>query len=132
MNPGITPWLQAWAVNRTLNETQNDGHDMVAYLYASVNQKIPFSDDFVNIDASASFQDYVTQTYNRYRLDYPQNANSVSDIRNRFYNEKPYKINSYYGRLRYWYFLPFNMSITPSYKYEHIHLRDDYGIYRIE
>ena len=132
MNPGITPWLQAWAVNRTLNETQNDGHDMVAYLYASVNQKIPFSDDFVNIDASASFQDYVTQSYNRYRLDYPQNANSVSDIRNRFYNEKPYKINSYYGRLRYWYFLPFNMAITPSYKYEHIYIRDNYGIYRLE
>lgn len=81
---------------------------------------------------SASFQDYVTQTYNRYRLDYPQNANSVSDIRNRFYNEKPYKIYSYYGRLRYWYWLPFNMAITPSYKYEHIHLRDDYGIYRLE
>lgn len=132
MSPDVTTWLCRWAVNRAINENMEDGHSVVGWVHASVNQKIPFTSDMLQVTAYADVQDYASKKYNRYRLDYPQDASAVSDVRNRFYNDKPDSRYSYFGQLKYWYWLPFNMSITPGYKYEYSHLHNTYDIYRLE
>ena len=128
---GSSEWLRNAVINRAKNEDMQKSDKLFTTATASFTQDLKYFSGFIDAEGYISYKKEHFERFNHYQLDYPSAAGQTSEARNRYY-KSPSEMFSYYGRADFWYWLPCNFALVPSYKYRVLNTRNDNMIYRLE
>ena len=128
---GSSEWLRNAVINRAKNEDMQKSDKLFTTATASFTQDLKYFSGFIDAEGYISYKKEHFERFNHYQLDYPSAAGQTGEARNRYY-KFPSEMFSYYGRADFWYWLPCNFALVPSYKYRVLNTRNDNMIYRLE
>ena len=128
---GSSEWLRNAVINRAKNEDMQKSDKLFTTATASFTQDLKYFSGFIDAEGYISYKKEHFERFNHYQLDYPSAAGQTGEARNRYY-KSPSEMFSYYGRADFWYWLPCNFALVPSYKYRVLNTRNDNMIYRLE
>ena len=128
---GSSEWLRNAVINRVKNEDMQKSDKFFTTATASFTQDLRYFSGFIDAEGYISYKKEHFERFNHYQLDYPSAAGQTGEARNRYY-KSPSEMFSYYGRADFWYWLPCNFALVPSYKYRVLNTRNDNMIYRLE
>ena len=128
---GSSEWLRNAVINRAKNEDMQKSDKFFTTATASFTQDLRYFSGFIDAEGYISYKKEHFERFNHYQLDYPSAAGQTGEARNRYY-KSPSEMFSYYGRADFWYWLPCNFALVPSYKYRVLNTRNDNMIYRLE
>ena len=128
---GSSEWLRNAVINRAKNEDMQKSDKFFTTATASFTQDLRYFSGFIDAEGYISYKKEHFERFNHYQLDYPSAAGQTGESRNRYY-KSPSEMFSYYGRADFWYWLPCNFALVPSYKYRVLNTRNDNMIYRLE
>ena len=128
---GSSEWLRNAVINRAKNEDMQKSDKLFTTATASFTQDLRYFSGFIDAEGYISYKKEHFERFNHYQLDYPSAAGQTGEARNRYY-KSPSEMFSYYGRADFWYWLPCNFALVPSYKYRVLNTRNDNMIYRLE
>lgn len=128
---GSSAWLRRAVVNRTKNEDKQKSDYLFTTATAYFTHNLKYFSGVIDVEGYISYQKKNSERFNHYLLDYPAMETQAGEIRNRYYNS-PSKAFSYYGMVDFWYWLPCNFALIPSYKYRVLDSSNDNMIYRLE
>ena len=128
---GSSEWLRNAVINRVKNEDMQKSDKFFTTATASFTQDLRYFSGFIDAEGYISYKKEHFERFNHYQLDYPSAAGQTGETKNRYY-KSPSEMFSYYGRADFWYWLPCNFALVPSYKYRVLNTRNDNMIYRLE
>ena len=128
---GSSEWLRNAVINRAKNEDMQKSDKLFTTATASFTQDLKYFSGFIDAEGYISYKKEHFERFNHYQLDYPSAAGQTGETKNRYY-KSPSEMFSYYGRADFWYWLPCNFALVPSYKYRVLNTRNDNMIYRLE
>ena len=128
---GSSEWLRNAVINRAKNEDMQKSDKLFTTATASFTQDLKYFSGFIDAEGYISYKKEHFERFNHYQLDYPSAAGQTGEARNRYY-KSPSEMFSYYGRADFWYWLPCNFALVPSYKYRVLNTRNDNMIYRLD
>ena len=128
---GSSEWLRNAVINRVKNEDMQKSDKFFTTATASFTQDLKYFSGFIDAEGYISYKKEHFERFNHYQLDYPSVAGQTGETKNRYY-KSPSEMFSYYGRADFWYWLPCNFALVPSYKYRVLNTRNDNMIYRLE
>ena len=128
---GSSEWLRNAVINRVKNEDMQKSDKFFTTATASFTQDLRYFSGFIDAEGYISYKKEHFERFNHYQLDYPSAAGQTGEARNRYY-KSPSEMFSYYGRADFWYWLPCNFALVPSYKYRVLNTSNDNMIYRLE
>ena len=128
---GSSEWLRNAVINRAKNEDMQKSDKFFTTATASFTQDLRYFSGFIDAEGYISYKKEHFERFNHYQLDYPSAAGQTGETKNRYY-KSPSEMFSYYGRADFWYWLPCNFALVPSYKYRVLNTRNDNMIYRLE
>ena len=128
---GSSEWLRNAVINRAKNEDMQKSDKLFTTATASFTQDLKYFSGFIDAEGYISYKKEHFERFNHYQLDYPSAAGQTGEAKNRYY-KSPSEMFSYYGRADFWYWLPCNFALVPSYKYRVLNTRNDNMIYRLE
>ena len=128
---GSSEWLRNAVINRAKNEDMQKSDKFFTTATASFTQDLRYFSGFIDAEGYISYKKEHFERFNHYQLDYPSAAGQTGEAKNRYY-KSPSEMFSYYGRADFWYWLPCNFALVPSYKYRVLNTRNDNMIYRLE
>ena len=128
---GSSEWLRNAVINRVKNEDMQKSDKFFTTATASFTQDLRYFSGFIDAEGYISYKKEHFERFNHYQLDYPSAAGQTGEAKNRYY-KSPSEMFSYYGRADFWYWLPCNFALVPSYKYRVLNTRNDNMIYRLE
>ena len=128
---GSSEWLRNAVINRVKNEDMQKSDKFFTTATASFTQDLRYFSGFIDAEGYISYKKEYFERFNHYQLDYPSAAGQTGETKNRYY-KSPSEMFSYYGRADFWYWLPCNFALVPSYKYRVLNTRNDNMIYRLE
>lgn len=128
---GSSEWLRNAVINRVKNEDMQKSDKFFTTATASFTQDLKYFSGFIDAEGYISYKKEHFERFNHYQLDYPSAAGQTGETKNRYY-KSPSEMFSYYGRADFWYWLPCNFALVPSYKYRVLNTRNDNMIYRLE
>ena len=128
---GSSEWLRNAVINRAKNEDIQKSDKFFTTATASFTQDLRYFSGFIDAEGYISYKKEHFERFNHYQLDYPSAAGQTGEARNRYY-KSPSEMFSYYGRADFWYWLPCNFALVPSYKYRVLNTRNDNMIYRLD
>ena len=128
---GSSEWLRNAVINRVKNEDMQKSDKLFTTATASFTQDLKYFSGFIDAEGYISYKKEHFERFNHYQLDYPSAAGQTGEAKNRYY-KSPSEMFSYYGRADFWYWLPCNFALVPSYKYRVLNTRNDNMIYRLE
>ena len=128
---GSSEWLRNAVINRAKNEDMQKSDKFFTTATASFTQDLKYFSGFIDAEGYISYKKEHFERFNHYQLDYPSAAGQTGETKNRYY-KSPSEMFSYYGRADFWYWLPCNFALVPSYKYRVLNTRNDNMIYRLE
>ena len=128
---GSSEWLRNAVINRAKNEDMQKSDKFFTTATASFTQDLKYFSGFIDAEGYISYKKEHFERFNHYQLDYPSAAGQTGEAKNRYY-KSPSEMFSYYGRADFWYWLPCNFALVPSYKYRVLNTRNDNMIYRLE
>ena len=128
---GSSEWLRNAVINRAKNEDMQKSDKLFTTATASFTQDLKYFSGFIDAEGYISYKKEHFERFNHYQLDYPSAAGQTGESKNRYY-KSPSEMFSYYGRADFWYWLPCNFALVPSYKYRVLNTRNDNMIYRLE
>ena len=128
---GSSEWLRNAVINRAKNEDMQKSDKLFTTATASFTQDLRYFSGFIDAEGYISYKKEHFERFNHYQLDYPSAAGQTGEAKNRYY-KSPSEMFSYYGRADFWYWLPCNFALVPSYKYRVLNTRNDNMIYRLE
>ena len=128
---GSSEWLRNAVINRVKNEDMQKSDKFFTTATASFTQDLKYFSGFIDAEGYISYKKEHFERFNHYQLDYPSAAGQTGEAKNRYY-KSPSEMFSYYGRADFWYWLPCNFALVPSYKYRVLNTRNDNMIYRLE
>ena len=128
---GSSEWLRNAVINRVKNEDMQKSDKFFTTGTASFTQDLRYFSGFIDAEGYISYKKEHFERFNHYQLDYPSAAGQTGETKNRYY-KSPSEMFSYYGRADFWYWLPCNFALVPSYKYRVLNTRNDNMIYRLE
>ena len=128
---GSSEWLRNAVINRVKNEDMQKSDKLFTTATASFTQDLKYFSGFIDAEGYISYKKEHFERFNHYQLDYPSAAGQTGETKNRYY-KSPSEMFSYYGRADFWYWLPCNFALVPSYKYRVLNTRNDNMIYRLE
>ena len=128
---GSSEWLRNAVINRVKNEDMQKSDKLFTTATASFTQDLKYFSGFIDAEGYISYKKEHFERFNHYQLDYPSAAGQTGEARNRYY-KSPSEMFSYYGRADFWYWLPCNFALVPSYKYRVLNTRNDNMIYRLD
>ena len=128
---GASEWLRNAVINRAKNEDMQKSDKFFTTATASFTQDLRYFSGFIDAEGYISYKKEHFERFNHYQLDYPSAAGQTGEAKNRYY-KSPSEMFSYYGRADFWYWLPCNFALVPSYKYRVLNTRNDNMIYRLE
>ena len=128
---GSSEWLRNAVINRAKNEDMQKSDKFFTTATASFTQDLRYFSGLIDAEGYISYKKEHFERFNHYQLDYPSAAGQTGEAKNRYY-KSPSEMFSYYGRADFWYWLPCNFALVPSYKYRVLNTRNDNMIYRLE
>ncbi len=128
---GSSEWLRNAVINRVKNEDMQKSDKFFTTATAYFTQNLRYFSGLIDAEGYISYKKEHFERFNHYQLDYPSAAGQTGEARNRYY-KSPSEMFSYYGRADFWYWLPCNFALVPSYKYRVLNTRNDNMIYRLE
>ena len=128
---GSSEWLRNAVINRAKNEDMQKSDKFFTTATASFTQDLRYFSGFIDAEGYISYKKEHFERFNHYQLDYPSAAGQTGEAKNRYY-KSPSEMFSYYGRADFWYWLPCNFALVPSYKYRVLNTRNDNMIYRLD
>ena len=128
---GSSEWLRNAVINRAKNEDMQKSDKFFTTATASFTQDLRYFSGFIDAEGYISYKKEHFERFNHYQLDYPSAAVQTGEAKNRYY-KSPSEMFSCYGRADFWYWLPCNFALVPSYKYRVLNTRNDNMIYRLE
>ena len=128
---GSSEWLRNAVINRAKNEDMQKSDKFFTTATASFTQDLRYFSGFIDAEGYISYKKEHFERFNHYQLDYPSAAGQTGEAKNRYY-KSPSEMFSYYGRADFWYWLPCNFALVPSYKYRVLNTSNDNMIYRLE
>ena len=128
---GSSEWLRNAVINRVKNEDMQKSDKFFTTATASFTQDLRYFSGFIDAEGYISYKKEHFERFNHYQLDYPSAAGQTGETKNRYY-KSPSEMFSYYGRADFWYWLPCNFALVPSYKYRVLNTRNDNMIYRLD
>ena len=128
---GSAEWLRNAVVNRTRNEDMQKSDKLFATASADFTHNLKYFNAFIDAEGYVCYQKENSERFDHYRLDYPVMGVQPGSLRNRYYNS-PSKLFSYYGKVDFSYWLPFNFALVPSYKYRVLNTSNDNMVFRLE
>ena len=128
---GSSEWLRNAVINRAKNEDMQKSDKFFTTATASFTQDLRYFSGFIDAEGYISYKKEHFERFNHYQLDYPSAAGQTGEAKNRYY-KSPSEMFSYYGRADFWYWLPCNFALVPSYKYRVLNTCNDNMIYRLE
>ena len=128
---GSSEWLRNAVINRVKNEDMQKSDKFFTTATASFTQDLRYFSGFIDAEGYISYKKEHFERFNHYQLDYPSAAGQTGEAKNRYY-KSPSEMFSYYGRADFWYWLPCNFALVPSYKYRVLNTSNDNMIYRLE
>ena len=128
---GSSEWLRNAVINRAKNEDMQKSDKFFTTATASFTQDLRYFSGFIDAEGYISYKKEHFERFNHYQLDYPSAAGQTGETKNRYY-KSPSEMFSYYGQADFWYWLPCNFALVPSYKYRVLNTRNDNMIYRLE
>ena len=128
---GSSEWLRNAVINRVKNEDMQKSDKFFTTATASFTQDLRYFSGFIDAEGYISYKKEHFERFNHYQLDYPSAAGQTGETKNRYYKSSS-EMFSYYGRADFWYWLPCNFALVPSYKYRVLNTRNDNMIYRLE
>ena len=128
---GSSEWLRNAVINRVKNEDMQKSDKFFTTATASFTQNLRYFSGLIDAEGYISYKKEHFERFNHYQLDYPSAAGQTGEARNRYY-KSPSEMFSYYGRADFWYWLPCNFALVPSYKYRVLNTRNDNMIYRLD
>ena len=128
---GSSEWLRNAVINRVKNEDMQKSDKFFTTATASFTQDLRYFSGFIDAEGYISYKKEHFERFNHYQLDYPSAAGQTGETKNRYY-KSPSEMFSYYGRADFWYWLPCNFALVPSYKYRVLNTHNDNMIYRLE
>ena len=128
---GSSEWLRNAVINRVKNEDMQKSDKFFTTATASFTQDLRYFSGFIDAEGYISYKKEHFERFNHYQLDYPSAAGQTGETKNRYY-KSPSEMFSYYGRADFWYWLPCNFALVPSYKYRVLNTSNDNMIYRLE
>ena len=128
---GSSEWLRNAVINRVKNEDMQKSDKFFTTATASFTQDLRYFSGFIDAEGYISYKKEHFERFNHYQLDYPSAAGQTGEARNRYY-KSPSEMFSYYGQADFWYWLPCNFALVPSYKYRVLNTSNDNMIYRLE
>ena len=128
---GSSEWLRNAVINRAKNEDMQKSDKFFTTATASFTQDLRYFSGFIDAEGYISYKKEHFERFNHYQLDYPSAAGQTGETKNRYY-KSPSEMFSYYGRADFWYWLPCNFALVPSYKYRVLNTRNDNMIYRLD
>ena len=128
---GSSEWLRNAVINRVKNEDMQKSDKFFTTATASFTQDLKYFSGFIDAEGYISYKKEHFERFNHYQLDYPSAAGQTGESKNRYY-KSPSEMFSYYGRADFWYWLPCNFALVPSYKYRVLNTRNDNMIYRLD
>ena len=128
---GSSEWLRNAVINRAKNEDMQKSDKFFTTATASFTQDLRYFSGFIDAEGYISYKKEHFERFNHYQLDFPSAAGQTGEAKNRYY-KSPSEMFSYYGRADFWYWLPCNFALVPSYKYRVLNTRNDNMIYRLE
>ena len=128
---GSSEWLRNAVINRAKNEDMQKSDKFFTTATASFTQDLKYFSGFIDAEGYISYKKEHFERFNHYQLDYPSAAGQTGETKNRYY-KSPSEMFSYYGRADFWYWLPCNFALVPSYKYRVLNTCNDNMIYRLE
>ena len=126
---GSSEWLRNAVINRVKNEDMQKSDKFFTTATASFTHNLRYFSGFIDAEGYISYKKEHFERFNHYQLDYPSAAGQTGEARNRYY-KSPSEMFSYYGRADFWYWLPCNFALVPSYKYRVLNTRNDNMIWR--
>ena len=128
---GSSEWLRNAVINRVKNEDIQKSDKFFTTTTAYFTQDLKYFSGFIDAEGYISYKKEHFERFNHYQLDYPSAAGQTGETKNRYY-KSPSEMFSYYGRADFWYWLPCNFALVPSYKYRVLNTSNDNMIYRLE
>ena len=128
---GSSEWLRNAVINRVKNEDMQKSDKFFTTATAYFTQNLRYFSGLIDAEGYISYKKEHFERFNHYQLDYPSAAGQTGEARNRYY-KSPSEMFSYYGRADFWYWLPCNFALVPSYKYRVLNTRNDNMIYRLD
>ena len=128
---GSSEWLRNAVINRVKNEDIQKSDKFFTTATAYFTQDLKYFSGFIDAEGYISYKKEHFERFNHYQLDYPSAAGQTGETKNRYY-KSPSEMFSYYGRADFWYWLPCNFALVPSYKYRVLNTSNDNMIYRLE
>lgn len=128
---GSSEWLRNAVINRVKNEDMQKSDKFFTTATAYFTQNLRYFSGLIDAEGYISYKKEHFERFNHYQLDYPSAAGQTGETKNRYY-KSPSEMFSYYGRADFWYWLPCNFALVPSYKYRVLNTRNDNMIYRLE
>lgn len=128
---GAGSLLAQTAINRTRSQKTWSGHQLNLGMTAQANIKFRSNDDILSLVGYVSHDGRKEDTFDTYRLDYPA-GNGDADNRNRYFKDHPNTTTATGGSADYWFWLPGNLAIIPSYSVDHTRSERDYALYRLD
>ena len=128
---GSSEWLRNAVINRVKNEDMQKSDKFFTTATASFTQDLRYFSGFIDAEGYISYKKEHFERFNHYQLDYPSAAGQTGETKNRYY-KSPSEMFSYYGQADFWYWLPCNFALVPSYKYRVLNTRNDNMIYRLD
>ncbi len=128
---GSSEWLRNAVINRVKNEDIQKSDKFFTTATVYFTQDLKYFSGFIDAEGYISYKKEHFERFNHYQLDYPSAAGQTGETKNRYY-KSPSEMFSYYGRADFWYWLPCNFALVPSYKYRVLNTSNDNMIYRLE
>ncbi len=120
------------AINRLTKNRYNSGEKTDASIYLNSGITPGIGNDNIYLWANATYSDRRESLFEHYRLDYPAGSGAV-DYRNRHTDKSgPVRNMNYNAGAEYWFWLPGNLAIVPSYNFHLHNVTNDYNLYRLE
>ena len=124
--------MRRLALNRTLSEFYNRGHEWGTSLNVQARYTLPYTNNALFVNLSGNYNDRKEDRFNHYRLDYPSLPGAETDYRNRWSWNHPDRNSGYKANVAYHHSLPRRFHLEPSYTFSQRFTTRDFGLYRLD
>lgn len=131
-NPQSGALIRRILMNRSTQQSRYKYHRFDTNLDANYTYIFSASDDRLEIGAMADYANQDEYTFRQYLLDYPLDGSKPTDFRNEYNKARPERRNKLSGRIGYRYHATPNLTITPSYRYDHNYSLNRRSLYRLD
>ncbi|MFA6873788.1 MAG: TonB-dependent receptor, partial [Bacteroidaceae bacterium] len=129
--PNAGALLRRIAINRSVVSSMENGHDFSSSVRVSSSFKLKRSYDLISFDATGKYSNVQNESFSHSRLDYPSNASSSTDYRNKYYCT-PTRSYNYSAKISYERWLSRDINITPFYEYGQSYSSKEQSLYRLD